>query len=231
MVTTLYLVRHGATEGSNMKRYTGSIDVPLSEEGIEQARKAALLVMEHLANSASSRNGSYLKDIHGKEIGMCADSGEAHRLSAVYCSDLARTVKSAEIIAQPYGLIPMESPHLRERSFGIWEGMTFLEIKEKYPDEFASWASNPVEYGPIEGESTLKVKERVVPELERIVKNHTGRNIAIVAHGGINRIVLCHILGMPLENIFRIEQDFGALNIIEFWDKYPVVKLLNGNGI
>ena len=90
MVTTLYLVRHGATEGSNTKRYIGSIDVPLSEEGIEQARKASLSVMEHLTNSASSRNCSYLKDIHGKETGMHADSVEAHRLSAVYCSDLQR---------------------------------------------------------------------------------------------------------------------------------------------
>jgi alpha-ribazole phosphatase len=49
-----------------------------------------------------------------------------------------------------------------------------------------------------------------------------------VAHGGVNRIILCHIMGIPLENIFRIEQDYGAVNIIEFWDKYPVVKLLNG---
>jgi len=52
--------------------------------------------------------------------------------------------------------------------------------------------------------------------------------VAIVAHGGVNRIVLCHILGIPLENIFRIEQDYAALNIVEFWEKYPVMKLLNG---
>ena len=53
-------------------------------------------------------------------------------------------------------------------------------------------------------------------------------SIAVVAHGGVNRIILCHIMGIPLENIFRIEQDFAAVNIIEFWEKYPVVKLLNG---
>jgi len=56
-------------------------------------------------------------------------------------------------------------------------------------------------------------------------------NIAITAHGGVNRIILCHVMGIPLENIFRIEQDFAAVNIIEFWEKYPVVKLLNGVAI
>lgn len=54
-------------------------------------------------------------------------------------------------------------------------------------------------------------------------------NIAIVAHGGVNRIMLCHFLEIPLEHIFRIEQDNAAVNIIEFWEKYPVVKLLNYN--
>ena len=42
------------------------------------------------------------------------------------------------------------------------------------------------------------------------------------------RVILCHILGVPLENMFRVEQDYAALNIIEFWDTYPVVKLMNG---
>jgi len=174
-----------------------------------------------------------LRDIHGSSD----DSAEANSglqsfrtsgLRAVYCSDLARAVRSAEIIAEPHGLIPIQLPALRERSFGIWEGMTFSEIKEKYPVEFGSWAGNPLEYSPMGGESTIMVKERVIPELDGIVKNHGDEEVAIVAHGGINRIVLCHILGIPLENIFRIEQDYAAVNIIEFWDRYPVVKLING---
>ena len=233
MVTTLYLIRHGATEGSELKRYSGSRDVPLSEKGIEQVKKASLLIMEHLASSPSSMNAGYLRDIHGSSD----DSAEANSglqnfrtsgLRAVYCSDLTRAVRSAEIIAEPHGLIPIQLPALRERSFGIWEGMTFSEIKEKYPVEFESWAGNPLEYSPMGGESTIMVKERVIPELDGIVKNHGDEEVAIVAHGGINRIVLCHILGIPLENIFRIEQDYAAVNIIEFWDRYPVVKLING---
>jgi alpha-ribazole phosphatase len=229
MVTTLYLIRHGATDGSGTKRYIGHIDVPLSERGKDQMKKTATFISAHLADSPTERSISYLKDIHSSKAGKL-NSLDACRLSAVYCSDLVRAVTSADILAQPHGLVPIEVPALRERSFGVWEGMTFLEIKGKYPVEFELWAENPLEFSPMGGESTTGVKERVIPEVEGIIKKHAGQSVAVVAHGGINRIVLCHILGMPLENIFRIEQDYAAVNIIEFWEKYPVVKLINGTG-
>ena len=216
MVTTLYLIRHGETEGADTKRYKGSIDVPLSENGIQQIKKTSAFIMEHIWNSASSK---YLPAA-GNDMDI--------KLHAVYCSNLGRAVKSAEIIAEPYGLYPVKILALRERNFGIWEGMNFDEIREKYPPEFESWANNPLKYSPMGGESTLEVRERVINALDEIIENHNEERIAIVAHGGVNRIVLCHLLGIPLENIFRIEQDYAALNIIEFWDKYPVVKLING---
>lgn len=197
MFKTLYLIRHGQTVGGDEKRYKGSIDVPLSEKGIEQMR----------------RTSEFLKGIS---------------LSAVYSSPLSRALKSADIIAKPYGLRPEVVPDLRERSFGIWEGMSFNELKERYPEEFEAWAANPLKYSPIGGENTIEVRDRVARVLEDILSNHGNEKIAIVAHGGVNRIILCHVMGIPLENIFRIEQDYGAVNIIEFHDRYPVVKLING---
>jgi alpha-ribazole phosphatase len=202
MATTLYLIRHGATEGSEVKRYKGSLDVPMSEKGIEQITRLA----QYMANRSNGLNG----------------------LNAVYCSPLSRALKSAEIIAKPFDLTPIVVPDLRERSFGIWEGMSFMEIKEKYPKEFEAWADNPLKYSPMQGESTLEVRDRTVKALDKILNSHNNENIAIAAHGGVNRIMLCHIMGIPLENIFRIEQDTGCVNVIEFWDNYPVVKLLNG---
>lgn len=238
MVKTVYLLRHGATEGSDVKRYKGSINVPLSEEGQRQVEQLA----EYLNRSYKS---------------CMTYSG---LFNAVYCSPLSRALKSAEIIAKQFGLAPIVVPDLRERSFGIWEGMSFNEIKEKYPEEFEAWAGNPLKFGPIGGESTLEVRDRVISALNKILNDHNSQetvpvtppcfpldkgrlggvsgvlesglypamNIAIVAHGGVNRIILCHVMGIPLENIFRIEQDFAAVNIIEFHDKYPVVKLING---
>ena len=241
MVTTLYLVRHGETEGSETKRYKGSIDVALSENGVEQMKGSSLFMQDYLRKASFSKHMSYLKDIY-KSSDDSAEEPKAETqsptseqqggigpgLQAVYTSNLSRAIRSAGIIAEPYGLNPVETPELRERSFGEWEGMSFTEIKEKYPEEFGAWANDPLRYSPIGGESTIAVKDRIIPSLTGILDNHKGENIAVVAHGGVNRIILCHVLGIPLENIFRIEQDYAAVNIVEFWDKYPVVKLING---
>lgn len=196
IMTKVHLIRHGETVDSDSRRYKGHIDVSLSEKGIEQVKRAAL----------------YLR--------------EKTEFKAIYCSDLSRAVNSAEIIASPFGLKPVIHEGLKERGFGVWEGMSFDEIKEKWPDAFASWAQNPVKFSPMDGESTLDVRDRAMQTFNELASKHKGDSIAIVAHGGINRVILCELLGIPLENIFRIEQDFAALNIIELWD-YPVVKTMN----
>ena len=246
MVTTLYLIRHGETEGSETKHYKGSIDVPMSKNGVEQIRKTSAFIQNMIQDA-----GYRIQDKKNHE--SCIVHRASSKLSAVYCSPLSRALKSAEIIAESNGLNPIVISDLRERSFGVWEGMTFTEIKERYPQEFEAWAGNPLRYSPVDGESTIEVRDRAVSALNKIIDNHScnriqdtgcriqdkknheacimnlaSSSIAIVAHGGVNRIILCHIMGIPLENIFRIEQDFAAVNIIEFWEKYPVVKLING---
>jgi alpha-ribazole phosphatase len=207
MLTKIYLIRHGETEGAETKRYKGHIDVPLSEKGTEQMKRLS----EYISGEARKRGSAEV---------TC-------ELSAIYTSDLSRAVKSAELIAGPHGLKPIIMPELRERNFGIWEGMTFDEIKEKYPEEFGAWAGNPLKFSPIQGESTIEVRDRALKVFNALVEKHPGHNFVIVAHGGINRVMLCHLLGMPLENIFRVEQDYGCMNIIEMWDTYPVVKAMN----
>lgn len=221
MVTVLYLIRHGETEGAETRRYKGTIDVPLSENGIRQIERVSDYIVETVKRGHGEKEKFHVSPSPGLPV-----SGSM--LTAVYCSHLSRAVKSAELIAKPYCLEPVLVPALRERNFGIWEGMSFDEIKEKYPEEFTAWAGNPLEFGPMKGESTMEVKDRVINAMDTIIQNHSGERIAIVSHGGVIRIILCSILGVPLENIFRVEQDYAALNIIEFGDTYPVVKLMNG---
>lgn len=201
MGTTIYLIRHGEVEDSNPRRYNGHIDVPLSANGVEQLRK--------------------LSSFLSTEVQKCNSA-----IGAVYCSSLERARKSAEIIAGPFGLKPVIVDELKERSFGQWEGMSFDEISMEWPDAFNAWADDPLRFSPMGGESTLGLRDRVMPAFNRIVKEHEGEDVAVVTHGGVTRVILCEMLGMPLENIFRIEQDFGALNVIEMWD-YPVVKKIN----
>lgn len=205
MKTTIYLIRHGQTVDSEEKKYKGHIDVPLSEEGVEQAK----------------RLGNYI-------AGMFSNGTDSvKKLDHIYCSDLSRAVTTAEHIAQPFGLTPLIISELRERSFGRWEGMTFDEIRSEYPKEFAAWVDDPLRFSPVGGESTEDARDRIMPVINDIIHSNYGKHMAIVAHGGVNRIVLCEILGVPLENIFRIEQEFTGLNVIEFYDEMPVIKILN----
>jgi alpha-ribazole phosphatase/probable phosphoglycerate mutase len=147
--------------------------------------------------------------------------------SAIYASDLRRSVESAEILAQNRGVQPISLSALRERNFGLWEGLTFEEVDQRYPETFRSWAKNPLTHSPIGGESTLEARDRIIPALENIILNHPNQTIAVVAHGGVNRIILCDALAIPLHNIFRIEQDYAALNIIAYIHDYPTVRLMN----
>ncbi len=209
MVETLYIIRHGATEGSDdlEPRYKGSIDVPLSETGKAQVAGTAEFM---------------------KANGLRPDT--------VYCSTLSRARVSAEIISKAFDGIfsPIEMPEFKERHFGLWEGMTFAEIAQKFPDDFSAWANDPLNFSPVEGESTLEVRDRVMPKLNEVLKKHDG-TLALVAHGGVNRVILAEIMGLSLEHVFQIEQNNACLNIVKFYDgtsiqaPVAVVKLLNAS--
>ncbi|MDP2277366.1 MAG: histidine phosphatase family protein [Nitrospirota bacterium] len=89
MVTTLYLIRHGETEGSETKRYKGSIDVPMSEKGIEQIKGTSVFIRNRIQDKKNHES--------------CIVHSASSKLSAVYCSPLIRALKSAEIITEPFG--------------------------------------------------------------------------------------------------------------------------------
>jgi alpha-ribazole phosphatase len=148
---------------------------------------------------------------------------------AVYSSDLIRSVKGATIISNSLGLSFTPLRELRERSVGKWEGLTAEEIKARFPDEYRAWRSDLLNYRPPGGECLMDVQNRILPAYRRLVTSHPGEEIALLLHGGVNRLILADAFGMPLPNLFRIDQSFGALNIIDHYDDgMAVVKLLNG---
>jgi len=148
---------------------------------------------------------------------------------AVYSSDLIRSVKGARIVAAKLGLEHTPVRALRERSVGQWEGMTAEEIQQRYPEDYKAWRTDLLNYRPPDGECLLDVRDRIMPEYRRLVANHPDQEIAMLLHGGVNRVILADVLGLPPLNLFRIDQAFGALNIIDhFDDGIALVKLLNG---
>lgn len=132
-------------------------------------------------------------------------------LEAVYCSDLIRSHTTAQIICEKKGLKPHILTELREINLGEWEGKTFTEIKRNFPAAFNKRGDDIANFQPPGGESFAQCSARAVSALGNILQNSSG-NILIVGHAGTNRAIICHLLGIPLENLFKIRQDYGCIN-------------------
>lgn len=159
---------------------------------------------------------------------LLAERLKDNPISVCYSSDLSRCMQGAEILCGALGIQPIRKKELRELSFGSWEGMTWDELAEKYPDEWNERLKDIVGYRPPNGENLIDLQQRVIPLIQKIVELHRGEEVLVVAHGGVNRIILLNAIGAPPSSMFRIEQEFGCLNIIDYYaDGNPVVKLMN----
>lgn len=106
-------------------------------------------------------------------------------LDAVYSSDLARAHATALALAQLQGLPVHTDAALRERGFGRFEGLTYAEIEERFPDEAQRWRRREAGFGPGGGEPLALFYERSVAAVTRLAAAHPGQAIAVVAHGGV----------------------------------------------
>jgi broad specificity phosphatase PhoE len=149
------------------------------------------------------------------------------RLAALFSSDLTRARRSAEIIGAPHGLAPTIVPALREMDMGRWDGLTAGEIRAREPEAFADWMARVGEFPFPEGESVPDLLARVGPAFDAIAAAHAGQAIAIVAHGGPNRALLCRALGVPLGRLLAFGQDYGALSVLEAFSGGWALRRLN----
>lgn len=131
--------------------------------------------------------------------------GKGEGWQAVVTSPLRRCAEFAEKVAGDMG-IPLETvADLREMAFGEWEGRTAVEVLAEGPGDLAGFWEDP-ENGRIPGGEDLPAfQARVVGAWEDLVHRHAGQHLLVVAHGGVVRVLLAHVLGLPLANLFRLE--------------------------
>lgn len=157
MKTTIYIVRHGQSIGNEMGLYLGRTDMDLTDKGRQQAQYAA----------------DYLKDIE---------------FDAIYSSPLMRAHNTALPHAKLRGMEVIDRDDLMEIFIGDWEGIPTDTLKIKYHDEFFNgWTDNYFSFTCPGGESVPECGKRFRGELERIAKDHVGKNVLVVAHGGVIR--------------------------------------------
>jgi len=139
------------------------------------------------------------------------------RLSAIYCSDLRRSVETALIIGKFHGLEPVAVRRFRELGLGEWEGLSFDEVRRRYPEEYEQRGRDFVNFRPPGAESFMDCACRVLPAFYEVLGSTRG-NILIAGHAGVNRILLCQAMGKSLNDLFDFKQDYGCLNLIRYED-------------
>jgi probable phosphoglycerate mutase len=137
------------------------------------------------------------------------------KIEKIYCSPLLRCRESAEILGSYSGGVIEIIKDLAEIDLGAWEGLTVAEVQQRYPGSYQARGLNLSTFRPPGGESFSDLLERTRIVFKKIAETNTA-SVAVVAHAGVNRVLLCDILGMPLENMFRLEQNFACINTIHF---------------
>lgn len=114
-----------------------------------------------------------------------AQALEGQGIDAIYASDLLRADETARIVAERLGLAVSSEQGLRERAFGIFEGLTWAEIEERWPAQSERWRRRDPDFGAEGGESLQGFYTRVVTAAQRLVVEHPGQTVLLVAHGGV----------------------------------------------
>jgi len=175
--TVTLLVRHGVTQHSLERRFSGSggrLDPPLVDEGRAQVGAAAAELV--------ARGGA----------------------DVLVCSPMLRTRQTAEILGRSLGLEPVVVDGLEEGRFGEWDGATFAEVMTRWPKELEAWLGSP-DVAPPGGESLRDIHSRVGAALQQVLDRYRGARIAVAAHVGSIRALTAHALDAPLPSMNRME--------------------------
>ncbi len=147
---------------------------------------------------------------------QCEDLGkylQAHSIAHMLCSPLSRCLESAAIIAPYCHCDPKIIPELAEINLGDWEGLTVSEVKQRYPGSYEARGQDFANFRPPQGESFYDLRDRVWPAFTTIAASHVG-NLVLLCHAGVIRVLLCQILGIPLDNLFTLEIDHSSYTLL-----------------
>ncbi|HJR90579.1 MAG TPA: histidine phosphatase family protein [Aeromicrobium sp.] len=190
--TTLVLVRHGVTEHTERKVFSGSggKDPELTDFGRDQAKRAAEWI-------------SGLGDI-----------------DAIVSSPLRRTQETAGAIGSVLGLDVDIEPGFAEVGFGDWEGHTFAEILEQWPDDMQRWLDSTA-VAPPSGESIDDVRTRVLAARDRLLADHPEKTVVVVSHVTPIKLLVAEALGAPVSSVYRMELTPASITTIQWWPDGP----------
>ncbi|MET8678180.1 bifunctional RNase H/acid phosphatase [Streptomyces sp. NPDC004647] len=198
--TTFVLLRHGETALTPQKRFSGSggSDPELSPAGRRQA--------EQIAAALAARG----------------------TIQAIVSSPLRRCRETADAVAARLGLEVRIDEGLREADFGAWEGLTFAEVRDRYPADLDAWLASTKAVPTGGGESFTQVARRVALSRDKLLARYAGRTVLLVTHVTPIKTLVRLALGAPPESLFRMELSAASISAVAYYaDGNASLRLLN----
>lgn len=161
------------------------------------------------------------------QAGRLRDRLSKERIAAVYSSDLARALDTAAIIVSNHRVPVSRCLELREINFGEYEGLTFDEIKRRYPEAENSWRETRPGAGFPGGEGLSDLTRRVDRFLERLSIHVPQETVLVVAHGGPLRMLICRMVGLDPSRWWQVRIDPASLSILESYTEGTAICQLN----
>ncbi|MCX5233629.1 bifunctional RNase H/acid phosphatase [Streptomyces prunicolor] len=197
---TFVLLRHGETPLTPQKRFSGSggTNPSLSPVGQDQATRAA---------TALATRGT---------------------IQHIIASPLTRTRETAAAVADRLGLPVTIEEGLRETDFGAWEGLTFGEVRERYPEDLTTWLADPTAQPTGGGESFADTATRIAATRDKLTAAYAGRTVLLVTHVTPIKTFVQLALGAPPESLFRMELSAASISAVAYYaDGNASVRLFN----
>ena len=191
IATTMLFIRHGATDFPEDRYYCDAIEDPP------------------------------LNTVGLKQAATWAEKLKTKSILAAYVSPSRRTQETARLATQGLALPSETLEGLRERTFGIWDGLTTDEIKNKYPAEWSGWKNDLLHFVPSGGESLVGFSKRVDQTVQGLLSRHAGQTLLVVTHVGPIRMIVTSALGIPLENVKRLVVGSCSTTQMEYTESWP----------
>jgi len=182
----LFLVRHGATDEN--------LAMPYRLQG--------------------QRVDPPLNELGRRQAERAAAVLQGRPLAVAYSSPLQRARQTAEILASPHGLPVRVVDELIECDVGKWEGMSWEQVRQRYPEAFGRFMADPARFPYLAGESFQDVHDRAMPKLRELVAQHEAGDLLVVTHNIVGRVLLAGVLGLPLRNARALKLDNCGISVL-----------------
>jgi alpha-ribazole phosphatase len=206
----------------------------ISDFKIDSMKKPTRIILlrhgevENAGSVFYSQQDVSLSDFGRKQSLALADRLKDVPFSRVFSSDLSRCLFLAKAITGEKGLAVDVRSELREVDFGHWSGLSWDAVESRYPGALSERMEKLESYRPPQGENLVEVALRVWRVIDEALKKCKEEAVAIVSHGGVNRVLIARAIGLSLNKIFSLEQDFACINVLDFYPDGPVtLRLLN----